>query len=77
MPLLDHSQHHQHNDDPLQLGDDESSPAKKAQHRQARTVTRNTATGASVAQQPEPVRETSHTYRSQHVNHDRGQHTVR
>ena len=74
-PLLDHTQLHQHDDDPQQLGNEESSPAKRAQHRQARTVTRNTGTGASVAQLPEPVREMSPTYRSQHVNHDPGQHT--
>jgi hypothetical protein len=74
--LLHDTQLHQHDDDPLQLSDDGSSPAKKAQHRQARTITRNTGTGASVAQLPEPVREVSPTYRSQRVYHDPGQHMI-
>ncbi len=75
LALLHNTQLHQHDDDPLQFGDDGSSPAKKAQPHQARTLTCNTRTGATVAQEPEPVPKVSPTYRSQHVNHDPGQHT--
>ena len=52
-----------------------TSPSKKAQHHQTRTLTCNTATGATVAQLPEPVPELSHTYRSQHVHYEPGQHS--
>ncbi len=36
----------------------------------------NTATGTTVAQEPDSVPKMSHNYRSQHVNHDPGQHKL-
>ncbi len=51
-----------------------TSPSKRAQHQQARTHARHTATGTTVAQLPEPVPELEHAYRSQHDHYEPGQH---
>ena len=48
--------------------------AMRAQHLLSRTRGRNTATGTTVAQLPEPVPEPEHTNRSQHVHYEPGQH---
>ena len=66
---------HQHDDDLLEPRRSPRSLSKKAQHRQTRTLTCNTATGATVAQLPKPVPEPEHTNRSQHVHYEPGQHT--
>ena len=49
---------------------------EEAQHQPASTLTCNTATGATVAQLPEPVPELEHTNRSQHVHYEPGQHNM-
>ena len=49
-------------------------PTKRATRRGP--PTRNTATGATVAQQPGPAPKLSHTYRSQHVKHNPGRHRI-
>ena len=54
-----------------------TTPSKRAQHQQARTSERHTATGTTVAQLPEPVPEPEHTNRSQHDHYEPGQHSTR
>ena len=74
IPLFHQVELHQHDDDLPQTTTTRRSPSKKAQHRQTRTIKCNAATGATVAQLPEPVPKVSPTYRSQHVHHEPGQH---
>jgi hypothetical protein len=53
-----------------------TSPSKRAQPQPTSTTGCNTATGASVAQLPEPVPELEHSNRSRHVHYEPGQHTA-
>ncbi len=49
---------------------------EEAQHQQPEPDRCNAATGASVAQLPEPVPELEHSNRSQHVHYEPGQHML-